>query len=208
MQVMAAAALAVALHAALLLGSWDGASFDSTPAGPTPPAVAHVLVLGVPQNATPVPPALREEPAPPVAKLRPVERPAPSASQAMASAQSDDDEYVDSRRLTVRPSPIGDVVLPELPASDLKAALKAVMMLFIDNTGRVVRIRVESSNLPADAEFAVQQVFMQAPFHPGSIDGRAVKSRMRIEAGFDAAASSAGAPGSADPRRLSRPPGS
>ena len=204
---MAAVALAVALHAALLLGTWGGVFLDSTPAGPTPGAVAHVLVLGAPRNATPVPP-VREEPAPPVAKLRPVERPAPSASQSMASAPSDDDEYVDPRRLTVRPSPIGDIVLPELPASDLKAALKAVMTLFIDDTGRVVRIRVESSNLPADAEFAVQQVFMQAPFRPGIIDGRAVKSRMRIEVGFDAAASSAGAPGSADPRRLSRPPGS
>ena len=131
-----------------------------------------------------------------------------SASQPRVAAPADDEDYVDPRRLTVRPSPVGDVVLPELPASDLKTALKAVMTLFIDDTGRVVRIRVESSNLPVDAEVAIRQVFMQAPFRPGAIDGRAVKSRMRIEVGFDAAAPGADAPGSADPRRLSRPPGS
>jgi protein TonB len=95
------------------------------------------------------------------------------------SSAGDGDEFLDAKRLSVRPSPSTAISLPEPGGGETQG--RAVMTLFIDEHGRVLRTRVESSTLAADYEGAARQVFAQAPFHPGMIDGRAVKSRLRVE---------------------------
>lgn len=95
------------------------------------------------------------------------------------------DEYVDARRLSIRPSPLTRVVLPQKEMEASRRSGKASLTVFIDAAGIVVRVRVDASDLPVEVNNAVRQVFYDAPFRPGQLDGRAVKSMMHVEVVFE-----------------------
>lgn len=58
---------------------------------------------------------------------------------------------------------------------------KAILVLFINETGRIDRVEIESSEVSETLIREVAHEFNAALFQPAQIDGNAVKSRMRIE---------------------------
>lgn len=180
---------AVVLHAVLLRGyqataSGRGGSGDSEVAG-----VVHLTLIDVPVSRRPAeaePPnvdaaatmAARESP------------PKVSVMQAQPSLPSGygDEEFVDARLLGLRPAVLDLVALPQPRPDDHRGPGKALFTLFVDRDGHVVRLRVESSDLPAEIEDESKQAFYKARFRPGMIDGHAVNARMQVEIMFDAPA--------------------
>jgi periplasmic protein TonB len=61
-----------------------------------------------------------------------------------------------------------------------------LLSLFIDETGKVVRVRVDSQTLPLEMQDAARSAFMGAAFTPGLVDGLPVRSRIRVEVTFEA----------------------
>lgn len=101
------------------------------------------------------------------------------------------EEYLPRAALSVTPQPIGEVLLAYPPQAPI-GLFRGVLTLFIDQHGGVQRVRIESG----DAEFppvfqeAARQSFLAARFEPGQLQGRPVKSRIRIAVEFEASATS------------------
>lgn len=198
---IAAVASTAALHAAVFLGLGDSGMTPSGDSRRGRVRMAHVVV----REAEPIVAPRREDegvvPAPPVAAavveslaaiapeppvpVRPADEPAATAWRLTALTSDANEEYVEPRQLSVRPTAIGEIALPQPSQDDRRVSSKAVLTLFIDADGRVVRIRVESSDLPREVEGGARQAFLQAHFRPGMIDGSSVKSRMTVEVVFD-----------------------
>jgi hypothetical protein len=123
------------------------------------------------QSAASAPPLAAESNAPPLI-----------AAPATASAQ---DDYVPRPLLSVPPVARSLVILaaPEGQA-DLTRHV-GILSLFIDEDGRVHHVAADDAALPPAFEQAAREAFMAARFSPGQMDGRAVKSRVRVEVVFD-----------------------
>jgi TonB family protein len=90
-------------------------------------------------------------------------------------------EYLTSRELSEHPQVITDLPgLPDDPVT-LPGAGVLVITLWINELGRVDRSSVVSSQLDAKTEQAVVAQFQRMHFLPAQRDGRAVKSRMKIQ---------------------------
>jgi len=95
------------------------------------------------------------------------------------------DDFYARAELTVGPAPKG-VVQIGYPAFDGERDLYvSELVLLIDETGVVSRVLLAGAPLPAPLEEAARSAFLQALFTPGERDGRAVKSRIRVEVVFD-----------------------
>ena len=99
--------------------------------------------------------------------------------------ESSDEDYRSFERLTTPPTVLSEIVLPTLNLESMAGPLRAVVTLFIDETGQVVHAEVDGSNLPFEVEEATRTAFGHAQFRPGMADGRAVKARMRVELVYD-----------------------
>ncbi len=62
--------------------------------------------------------------------------------------------------------------------------------MFIDETGKVVRVRVETQAFPPEMQEAARSAFMDAIFTPGLVDGLPVRSKIRVEVTFEAGTAS------------------
>jgi len=60
-----------------------------------------------------------------------------------------------------------------------------VLALYIDEQGEVQDVVAEAPFLPAEYEEAARKAFLAARYAPGKIDGRAVKSRVKVEVTFN-----------------------
>lgn len=110
----------------------------------------------------------------------------PTGAGTAAQAGDPDAEYLPSRLLTRGPAPQQsiDLFYPELAPT---GHFRAVLTLFIDDQGVVQRVRVDAaqdSGLPAALEEATRQTFLRSTFVPGELDGRPVRSQLRIEVEF------------------------
>ena len=102
---------------------------------------------------------------------------------AMPGIESDDD-YFPRSALSRAPWPV-DTVLIDYPSLEKDAGYyRGELTLFIDERGHVARVRVEGE-LPPMLETAARNAFLSGRFQAGELDGRAVKSRIRIEVVFD-----------------------
>jgi periplasmic protein TonB len=115
-----------------------------------------------------------------------LERLPPPGAGPVAQAGAPDADYLPSQLLTRGPAPQQtiDLFYPELAPS---GHFRAVLTLFIDEGGVVQRVRVdaaEDSGLPALLEESARQTFLRSAFVPGELDGRAVRSQLRIEVEF------------------------
>ncbi len=155
------------------------ALFTSRPArdtrqGTTPAATRSIQVRIVTTEPSPAPEAptgVAPEPQPKV--------------DAGADASADpDDRYLPRSALSRAPAALQQVELPYPEAAPL-GQYRAVLTLFIDAQGRVRRVRA-APGLPAALEEAARQAFLAANFSPGEVDGRAVRSQMRVEVEFSA----------------------
>ena len=95
-------------------------------------------------------------------------------------------DYVPRERLTVVPVPLGaiEVPFPESVAGDITATVR--LSLFIDEAGQVKRVRIDDGPMRVPAlEQAALDAFAQAKFKPGQLEGRVVRSLVRIEVTFE-----------------------
>lgn len=96
-----------------------------------------------------------------------------------------DDDFFARGALDVGPSPAQPVLI-DYPSVDAGSGTHvSELSLFIDENGRVVRIRVDGPPLPAAMEEAARVAFMGATFTPGQVDGLPVRSRIRVEVVFE-----------------------
>lgn len=107
---------------------------------------------------------------------------------ALPGIASDDDLYFPRSQLAVAPAAIDPVVIDYPRFDGDTGRYVAELSLFIDETGRVARTRVDSGSLPPALEDAARRAFTQARFRPGeAAEHGTVKSRIRIEVVFESA---------------------
>lgn len=106
-------------------------------------------------------------------------------AQGQAPGENGDDAYLPRSALTVPPVARSAIVVPYPVFEADTGHYAARLSLFIDETGSVRRVEIETEDLPEPLKIAVRDVFMSAEFQPGELDGRAVRSRLRVEVSFD-----------------------
>jgi len=103
----------------------------------------------------------------------------------VAPGTDSDADYYPRAALSLAPAPVDAIVLDYPPIANDSGHHVGQLSLFIDQAGRVDRVRVDGQPLPPELEQAARTAFMGARFRAGEVDGRAVKSRIRIEVVFD-----------------------
>ncbi len=93
------------------------------------------------------------------------------------------DELSEQPELNVALPPSIDEVWP------LREPGRGTVTIYIDQNGRLDRISIGASNLPPEFEKLVIDAFRSGIFTPGRIDGRNVKSQMKLEIMFESEAS-------------------
>jgi len=156
------------------------------PSPPAPQAPPLPRAAGTPSAARPV--AER----PPV--MQPAER-APAPREVIATGPlapmpmpmtGDTDGYLPRSLLSVAPALLSPVTIPQPPdgESEQLGARIGVLAIYIDEAGRVRDVQGQEPRLPPQLEDLVRQTFLAARYAPGQRDGRAVRSRIRIEVVF------------------------
>ncbi len=97
-----------------------------------------------------------------------------------------DEDFFARDALDVGPSPTTPVLIDYPPAVAGAGSHAGLLSLFIDDTGKVVRVRVDTPALPSEMQDAARAAFLGATFTPGLLDGLAVRSRIRVEVTFEA----------------------
>jgi len=95
------------------------------------------------------------------------------------------DAYIPRPLLSKAPQPREAVFLEWPDFSGEDSHYEAVAALYIDESGLVQAVRLESGQLPEPLLMTVKQTFEGRRFHPGELQGQAVKSRVYIELSFD-----------------------
>lgn len=134
-----------------------------------------------------LPPASAPEPeSTPAAAPQPEEAASVATGQRSAPGDSAEGGYVPRPLLTVAPAANTPVVIAMPPGPVEIGRRVGVLALYIDEQGRVRRIEAEPPPLPRAMEQAARDAFSAARFSPGQVDGRVVRSRIRVEVTFDA----------------------
>lgn len=208
-----AALLALAGHAALLLAPWDDGRADGVTAPVNRPA-ARVRMLEGPDRPEPQPgvavrgsapspapsPAQTTGPSTPPSTAQPqtaltvavdpspADAPASAAARALTTAADEEALFLVRSQLDRAPYASEPIDLP-YPESAPLGHHQAVMTLFIDEQGRVRRVRLDIGQmLPPLLEDAARQTFLRSRFEPGIKDGAPVRSRLRVAVEFGAEA--------------------
>jgi hypothetical protein len=116
----------------------------------------------------------------------PAPAPAPAASMAEKQEPAADQPYLPRGQLTVAPKPLGMVQVPFPEEVTGVVDLKVQATVFIDETGTVQRIRVDTPDLNPAFERAIRETFGVARFSPGEIQQVPVRSQIRVEVEFHA----------------------
>jgi hypothetical protein len=115
----------------------------------------------------------------------PVAEPLSSEGFAVMAARGSEAEYLPRSALSVPPRTQAPVQI-DYPYFDGEADhYTGEFDLFINDTGGVVRVTVATPDLPGILGNAVREAFLPSRFSPGEVDGRPVRSRVRIEVTFD-----------------------
>jgi hypothetical protein len=104
----------------------------------------------------------------------------------------DEAQYRSAAELTTRPQPLSPIAVPYPKDMQQGGAWSALLAIFIDENGAVIRVNVLSAKLPLPFEDAAVKTFGSTRFHPGRIGEKPVKSRMVIEVFFENAPEIAG----------------
>ncbi|WP_427911744.1 energy transducer TonB [Ramlibacter sp. MMS24-I3-19] len=72
------------------------------------------------------------------------------------------------------------------PAIEGMVDLRIQLALFIDASGNVRRVRVDTADVPPAFAQVVQDAFLSARFQPGEVDAVPVPSQIRVEVEFGA----------------------
>jgi len=134
-----------------------------------------------PTPSTPPQPAIEQAAPDPLPEVR------PQVVETVSSDQEDFDgrDYIPRSLLTVPPVALTPIVL-DMPEGEFAAErYVGVLSLFIDEEGHVKHVAAEGILLPPAFEQVARNAFSAASFSSGQMDGRAVKSRQRVEVVFD-----------------------
>lgn len=88
-------------------------------------------------------------------------------------------------QLTKLPLPASEVDLNTREVSPLVASGKIILKLWIDESGGVIKIDVETTELPEDILITALETFKRTHFVPGERYGLRVPSIIRIEVSYD-----------------------
>lgn len=97
-----------------------------------------------------------------------------------------DEEFFPRDALDVGPSPTAPVLIDYPPTGGTTGTHAGILSLFIDEIGKVVRVRVDTQALAPAMQDAARSAFMGATFAPGLVDGLPVRSKIRVEVVFEA----------------------
>lgn len=116
-----------------------------------------------------------------------VAAPQEPAVRAAGTGRFDESDFIPRPRLSVAPIPQQPVLLA-WPSENAPPAGRytAILSLFIDEQGIVRRVRVEGEALPPALRDQATAAFAGVRYSPGQVEGRDVKSRIRIEVSFEA----------------------
>jgi hypothetical protein len=180
----AALAASCLLHTALVLMPYYGASkavFPLAARGAQKPGPARVFDVRLRHANAPA----SAESAAANSRVRPMAnkeaRPAPARSQGSDLLPIPAPTYYTTDQLTKPPqaSAAPELDVPKRIARSVTG--KVVLKLWIDELGDVNPVEVESSNLPGAVSGMAAAAFAKVRFIPGEIDGRRVRTLMRIE---------------------------
>lgn len=101
-----------------------------------------------------------------------------------------DADFFSRDALDVGPSPVRPVLIDFPSVSGVSGIHTGILSLFIDETGKVVRVRVDTQTFPPEMQEAARSAFMGAVFTPGLVDGLPIRSRIRVEVTFEAGTAS------------------
>lgn len=149
----------------------------STPPGATTPLPASEMAHAPAPAAGPVHPSPSSTTV--ADGLDPEQLPPTGAGPVDAADQA----YWPRSLLTRPPTPQQSIDL-FYPAQAPSGRFRAVLTLFIDEQGVVQRVRIDEaddSGLPPVLEDAARQTFLRSSFTPGEINGRPIRSQLRIE---------------------------
>jgi TonB family protein len=168
---------------------------------PTPPRLARVVLapLSTPASGTttsgpasvvltPAAVAAAAAVQQPTAPTTPGHDPLSAPASLAVESVADGLDYVPRGLLSVVPVPLAaiDVPFPESAGGWFEATVQ--LSVFIDEAGVVQRLRVDRSLGGPALESAAIDAFRQARFSPGQVDGRAVRSLIRVEVEFESRA--------------------
>lgn len=120
----------------------------------------------------------------------------PSAKKEEASAAADSTlgagvlpigapAFYTADQLTQRPRPLSPPHLDGLGGPNAPLLGTVILKLWIGDSGRVVSVEIEESQVPAAAAAAAAAAFAELRFAPGEINGQVVGAIMRIEVTYD-----------------------
>jgi len=177
-------ALAVAGHAALAAALLSGTSEPRWQGSPVRAVQVRLLAPASPAGRSGAPGPARDG-----AQAQATHQPAGVAAKpgavGTATVATAEPVYLPRDVLTVPPKPISPVVI-DYPTFDGEADhYTGEFDLLIDDSGGVVRVVRATPDLPGILGNAVCAAFLGARLAPGEVEGRAVRSRIRIEVTFD-----------------------
>jgi protein TonB len=192
----ACAAVSLLAHAALIGTLAGNGPRGGRPGASGPATVLHASVRTMsPADAAPA--AFETAPvvvaaarvAPEVGELRTDAAPLPEIAAPVPQVRADGDDfdgYVPRALLTVPPEVKGtaEIGWPDTPGLP-DGHYHETFTLYIDETGTVRRVEPEGDGLPAPLLDRARQTFLAARFEPGQVNGRIVKSRIRIAVDFE-----------------------
>jgi hypothetical protein len=93
--------------------------------------------------------------------------------------------YFELRELSQRPQLVSLVEVEAV--TDVRPAQPGRLLarVLIGERGSVDRVLIDESDLPAPFEQAAIDAFLQARYTPGQVDGRPVRSQLRIEVSYE-----------------------
>ena len=207
--VLISALLAVSLHASLLAVPMRNEATSETQRRPGGPRAISMQLLSLgrdaaAQKATQVqgfgrPSIPFEQPDDAVAQseavdhrlarlLNPPMAPAAPAALGMAlrlPGVLGDDDFFARNALDIGPYPTQPVMIDYPPDVEGGGTHTSELALFIDENGKVIRMRVEGHALPSAMEEAARRAFMGTVFSPGQVEGLPVRSRIKVEVVFE-----------------------
>ncbi|WP_194722880.1 energy transducer TonB [Noviherbaspirillum malthae] len=144
------------------------------------PAARAVRTLRTISHRPPVPVA-----APAAVPESMPDAPQPSRLAETAAGSLPEPRYYLLRELSVRPAVLEDAT-PGLAFEGVPAQT-VILRLFINEDGGIDRVAAEQSVLPEAHAQRLIEAFARARFLPGQLDGKPVKSQMRIEVRLESA---------------------
>ena len=101
------------------------------------------------------------------------------------AGEASDEDFFPRSSLDVGPQPTLPVVIDYPQFAATRGSYVSELSLFIDETGKVIRVRIDGNPLPPAMEDSVRSAFMGTAFSPGIVDGLPVRSKIRIEVVFE-----------------------